>query len=306
MLQVNSCEMLSYVGLSPLIRPQITTWPPNRCITGLGLGSLTATCSRNGKHLDRVPYYGYMGSVSCRPLLTLLLRLIFLLEAGSGKTVIWYVNLPVFPSRGLTVSVSSRIIQEIAAICDSGRASLAYFYHDFRDIEKRDRRGLLLSMLVQLSNRSDSYFDILSKLYFEHDNGCQSPSDHALVCCFNNMANLPQQPPIFLIVDALDECPNTYALPSPREKVLLLVQDLVDSRIPNLRICVTSRPEVDITQVLVPLTFRSISLHEERGQMEDIKEFINSVVHADGRMRRWRPEHKQLVIDVLTYRADGM
>jgi hypothetical protein len=198
---------------------------------------------------------------------------------------------------------SSTIIEELRAMQKSGLASLAIFYHDFRDNQKKDRRGLLSSVLVQLCHQSDSYCAILSKLYSEHANGSQHPSDHALACCFNNMVNLPQQAPIFLIVDALDECPNIYALPSPREEVLFLIKDLVDSQLPNLRICVTSQPEDDITQVLAPLTFHSINLQSERGHMEDIEQFIRSNVNS---MRKWRPEDKENVIDVLTNRADGV
>jgi hypothetical protein len=56
----------------------------------------------------------------------------------------------------------------------------------------------------------------------------------------------PGQAPVYLILDALDECPNTSDTPTPREKVLRLVEDLVDLQLPNLRICLTSRPEVDI------------------------------------------------------------
>ena len=188
----------------------------------------------------------------------------------------------------------------------SGLASLAMFYHDSMENQKKGLRGLLSSVLVQLCHQSDSYCAILSKLFSEHGNGSQRPSDRALVCCLNDMVNLPQQAPIFLIVDALNECPNTYGLPSPREEVLRLIRDLVDSQLPNLRICVTSRPEVDIRQVLLPLTFRSISLHDEPGQMEDIENFIKSIINSDITMRRWRLYHKQTVIDVLTKRADGM
>ena len=188
----------------------------------------------------------------------------------------------------------------------SGLASLAMFYHDFREAQKKDRRGLLSSVLVQLCHQSDSYCAILSKLFSEHGNGSQRPSDHALVCCFNNMLNLPQQAPIFLIVDALDECPNTYGTPSPRKEVLEFIDDLVESQPPNLRICVASRPEVDITVILDSLSFRSISLHEEPGQMEDIENFIESIISTDMAMGRWRPQHKQLVIDVLTRKANGM
>ena len=84
------------------------------------------------------------------------------------------------------------------------------------------------------------------------------------------------------------------------------MEDLVEARISNLRICVTSRPEADIKPFLEPLTFRSISLHDESGQKEDIENYIRSVVNTNRKMRKWTPEHKQLVIEVLTEQADGM
>jgi hypothetical protein len=121
-----------------------------------------------------------------------------------------------------------------------------------------------------------------------------------------NILKLPGQAPVYLIVDALDECPKTTAMPSPREKVLKLVEELIDAQLQNLRICVTSRPEIDIKALLEPLSFRSISLHDERGQMEDIENYIKSVVNKDPRNRKWKAEDKQLVIDVLTENADGM
>lgn len=117
---------------------------------------------------------------------------------------------------------------------------------------------------------------------------------------------LPGQAPVFLIVDALDECPNMSALSSSREKVLQVLKELVNSQVQNLRICVNSRPEADIKVVLESLTFRSVSLHDESGQKEDIKNYIKSIISTPENMRRWRPEHKELVIDVLTQRADGM
>jgi hypothetical protein len=121
-----------------------------------------------------------------------------------------------------------------------------------------------------------------------------------------DILKVPGQAPIFLIVDALDECSNTSPIPSHREKTLALVEKLIDWQLPNLRICVTSRPEVDIKVILGPLTFRSISLEDERGQMEDIENYIKSVVEKDPRNRRWATQDKEMVIDVLTRNADGM
>jgi hypothetical protein len=204
------------------------------------------------------------------------------------------------------VSASSTIIEEIETMQKCGLASLAFYYHDFREDEKKGRRGLLSSVLFQLCDQSDSYHDILSTFYSIHRDGAQSPSNDELLRCLKDLLELPGQAPIYLIIDALDESPNTSAMPSPREEVLMLVEELIESRLTNLRLCVTSRPEIDIKIVLDPLTFRSISIHDESGQMEDIKNYIRSIVNKDPKNRRWKQEDKQLVIDVLTERADGM
>jgi hypothetical protein len=201
---------------------------------------------------------------------------------------------------------SSAIIREIEVLRKSGLASLAFYYHDFREDQKKDSRGLLSSMLFQLCAQSDFYYDTLSHFYSTHLNGAQSPSNDELLRCLTELLELPGQAPVYLIIDALDECPDTSAMPSPREEVLALVEQLVKSRLGNLRLCVTSRPEADVKIVLEPLTFRSISVHDEKGQVKDIENYIRSVVNSDPKNRRWKQEDKQLVIDVLTERANGM
>ena len=188
----------------------------------------------------------------------------------------------------------------------SGLASLAFFYFDFREDQKKDLRGLLSSLLIQLCEQSDAYSAILSDFYVAHRRGLQHASDTELVSCLKDMLKLPGQATVHIIIDALDECPITTGLPSPREKVLEFLEDLVDVKIPNLRICVTSRLEADIVPVLEPLAFRSVSLHGESGQVEDIAKYIRSVIHTKREMGRWKDTDKQLVIDVLTKKSDGM
>ena len=120
------------------------------------------------------------------------------------------------------------------------------------------------------------------------------------------MLSLAGQGPIYIIVDALDECPNFPGRPSAREKVLDLIEDLVDLELPNLHLCIASRPEIDIRMVLEPLTPLKISLHDEIGQKKDIIEYIKCVVQSDRRMRKWREEDQNLVIDTLSQNAQGM
>jgi hypothetical protein len=107
-------------------------------------------------------------------------------------------------------------------------------------------------------------------------------------------------------VDALDECPNTSSIPSPRDEVLNLIEELIKLQIRHLRVCITSRPEKDISDFLDPLVLHAVSLHDESGQKRDIEEYITTVINADPKNKMWKAEDKQLVIDVLTRKADGM
>ena len=188
----------------------------------------------------------------------------------------------------------------------AGLATMAYYYFDFRDVKKQDCDGLLSSLILQLSAESDSCYNILSQLYLDNNRGIRDPSISALKKCLKDMLSLAGQGPIYIIVDALDECPNFPGWPSAREKVLDLIEDLVDLEFPNVHLCVASRPEIDIRMVLEPLTPLEISLHDEIGQQKDIIEYIKSVVHSDRRMRKWREEDQNLVIDTLSQNAQGM
>jgi hypothetical protein len=205
----------------------------------------------------------------------------------------------------LIVLLSSTIIEDIHAMQKAGLASLAFFYCDFREDRKKELRGLLSSFLVQLCHQSDSYFDILSKFHSEHEKGLRPPSDEALAECLKDLLNLQGQAPVYLIVDALDECPNPSIVRSPRAKVLSLIKELVKAQTLNLRMCVTSRPELDIKGVLDPLLFHSVCLHDERGQKKDIEDYIKSVI-KDRTIKRWKEEHRKLVIDVLINKSNGM
>jgi hypothetical protein len=204
------------------------------------------------------------------------------------------------------VLASSTIIEDVDDMRKAGLASLAYFYCDFRERGKTGLRGLLSSLLVQLCHQSNAYYDVLFKFYSKHTNGLSHPSDNALVGCLKDLIYIPGLAPMYLIVDGLDECPKTSDIPSPRSKVLTLIEELIKLRFPNLRICVTSRPETDIEHVLGRLNPHNISLHGETGQQRDIEDYIKSVINTHPENISWKEEHKQLVVNDLTKKSDGM
>ena len=216
------------------------------------------------------------------------------------------LSFPVTVARIYSYFPSSGIIEDIVAQREAESSIIAYFYCDFRDEDKQNCRNLVLSVISQLCAQSNLCRDILSRIYLAHDEGARAPSDETLTKCLTEMVSLPVQGPIYLVLDALDECPNNSGLPTPRQEVLDLVNDLVSLCLPKLHICVTSRPEIDIQNILEPLTSLCVSLHNQTGQNEDIVEYLTSVVYSDKNMRRWREEDKKLVIEMLSDRADGM
>jgi hypothetical protein len=228
------------------------------------------------------------------------------LKAGAGKSTLLYVIILWISSRVFIAPIRSAIIQDIKGMHAVGLAKIAYYYFDFRDVKKQDCYGLLSSLILQLSTESDSCFNILSQLYSDHGRGMEKPDIDALQKCITDMMSLPGQAPTYIIVDGVDECPNLSGTPSAREEVLRVIEELVDLKLPNVHLCVASRPEVDIRMVLESLTSLKICLHDESGQKEDIIEYIKSAVQSDRNMRRWKEEDKNLVIDALSDRADGM
>lgn len=73
--------------------------------------------------------------------------------------------------------------------------------------------------------------------------------------------------------------------PDPTKVVLSLLEDLVRLGLPNLHICVTSRPEADIQKALDPLPYSAISLHDEAGRMKDISNYVSGAVYSG---KTWR------------------
>jgi len=220
---------------------------------------------------------------------------------GTGR-LLWIHGLP---GSGKTV-LSSSIIEEIHDMCRMGLATISIFYFDFRDRGKQEVRHLLSSILIQLCGQTDELFKILASLFNDHDRGTRQPSEHTLMECLKSMLQLPGQGPLYLIIDALDECPNSSGYPMQREQVLAVMQELINLQLPQVHFCITSRPEIDIRDVLGPLAVHNVPLHEQAGQNQDIVDYINHFVRSDPRVQRWREEDKQLVVETLIEKAGGM
>jgi hypothetical protein len=207
---------------------------------------------------------------------------------------------------------SSAIIEHLRALCDASASYLAYFFFDFKDVAKQDNCALLSSLLLQLSTQSNTCFEKLFHIYSEHGGGSRQPSEGTLLQFLKDMLVDLGQAPIYIIVDAIDECPNTSKAPGAprsRREVLETIKELVELRLPNLHICFTSRPEVDIRNTVRQLAACLIvPLHDQDGQKDDIATYVHSVVYSDREvlMKKWGSELKKRVAEILSSKADGM
>jgi hypothetical protein len=271
----------------------------------LELGLPEVKFLRNGNHLD--PYCGSMGNVeSLLPLFTFIetddphhswFREKYLEVCGS-----YHISV-----RSCLISPeSSAIIRDLDATSKLGLSSTAFYFFDFRADAKQTLRGLLSSLLVQLCDQSGACYKFLWDLYSMVREGSRRASDDELMKCLENMVTSQGQAPVYIVIDALDECPNTSGITSERESVLSALKNLFDLDCPSLRICITSRPEQDIKETLRPLASQSLSLHDQHGQKEDILFYITSVVDQIATKKKWRLEDRQLVINTLSDKADGM
>src|ERR1700691_429222 len=76
-----------------------------------------------------------------------------------------------FLHRSLMSLTSSAIIQHILSPSLGGRASVAYFYFDFRDVDKKHLHNILPSLLFQFAAHSSPCCDLLSRVYSAHKDG---------------------------------------------------------------------------------------------------------------------------------------
>jgi hypothetical protein len=188
----------------------------------------------------------------------------------------------------------------------AGLAAMAYFVFDFMDPKKQNLYGVLSSLLHQLCVQSDSLHGTLSEFHVETEHSFYKANDDALKQFVIDMATLPLHVPIYIILDALDECPNTSRKLSSRKKALGFVKELVALHSSNLRICVTSRLEADIQSVLAPLTSFSVALQKEDGHRQDIFRYVNSSIESDSQVRGWKNEDRKLVVDKFSQKAGGV
>jgi hypothetical protein len=180
---------------------------------------------------------------------------------------------------------------------------ISYWYFTFTEVEKQSVSSLMCSLIRDIcSNRRDTPDVVQACLDANHGN--QRPTMERLMDMLQ--AVLKGFDSVYLIIDALDECPKSNG---ERAKLLDTIDEIFSWRVDQLHIFVTSRREIDIQDAFdeMPEENGCRQVIEVQGDkcQEDIEKFLEQRLE-EREFARWTPELKKEVKLMLGAWADGM
>lgn len=153
---------------------------------------------------------------------------------------------------------------------------------------------MLRSLIRQLSSLPLPHS--IRSLVARHKTSGSSPDLTELIATLNEtIENLEEE--VFIVIDALDECPDHKDKKSEREKLLSLIQLLAASGPKNLRLLATSRWENDISNALQKIRNCGI-VNIEQLVEDDIAQFVENAL-ARHPLSSWRSEVQRKIKERL-------
>lgn len=201
-------------------------------------------------------------------------------KAGCGKTIL-----------------CSTAIEDIRKQCDQ-RADTGYavFYFSFSDNHKQSIKDLVLSLVAQLGWKEPG-LSMLQQAYERPNRTLPGLADleKILLALINSYKEL------FLIIDALDECPESGDC---RQKVLEFLRKILQQA-PNPQILTTSRelPDIKLSMEISGSFSLSIAEHSVNG---NIRRYVAGHLSRDPRLSRLDEATKTRIEETLSTKADGM
>ncbi|KAF7363939.1 hypothetical protein MSAN_01052200 [Mycena sanguinolenta] len=196
------------------------------------------------------------------------------------------------PGAGKTI-VCSTVIKDILSFPGSALAYF-YFYHG-GTVADQSLFGMLSSIISQLEEHLPKDSSPLQKLYEQLEFGAHQPSMKELETCFKDLITALSPRPIFIVLDALDECSE----PNKLEPILYLFQSAR-----NTHVFVTSRHENFFIQLLRPLATYQLNLNSLIDR--DIDIYLRQFLVKELPFREWAEADRNLVLNYLCKHSDGM
>ena len=183
----------------------------------------------------------------------------------------------------------------------------AYFFFDFRDERKQNFANMARSLIAQLSARRPDTPESLQSLRPYCDQKIQPPNDDLLKAIKATTEGFSN---VYLIIDALDECPEAK---HQRDELLSMLGTIHKWTKANLHVLLTSRKVPSIERKLESLIGRTpvpgtgvINLELHQSDIDgDITVFIEDQLEK-GNYQFWDEDVKVEIKDTLVEKANGM
>jgi hypothetical protein len=166
---------------------------------------------------------------------------------------------------------------------------VAYWFFQFDVAWTKSVETMVKSLIRQLS--SSPLAASLVNLFKNNSLPGNEPDPEAFLRVLDDvLSKIPDDNQVYLVFDALDECPTELDHTRERASLLFLITDLLEKHSDKVHIIATSRPEKDITKALG--RFPSINLKDHVD--EDVRTFVNTEL-SSGPLNEWDDEVKKLI-----------
>jgi hypothetical protein len=156
---------------------------------------------------------------------------------------------------------------------------------------------MLSSIIFQLEEQLISSPSPVLTLYEKVGSGAHEPSIPELIACLKSLIIALSARPIFVVLDALDECSKPDVL-GP------VLCDLVQWVEGCVHVFVTSRPEDVVIKMLRPLTTSELDLSSVI--KSDISLYLGRIMAKEDPFCLWKQAHCDRVLNHLLEHCDGM
>ncbi|KJK64202.1 NACHT domain protein [Aspergillus parasiticus SU-1] len=186
-------------------------------------------------------------------------------NAGSGKSIL-----------------CSTIIQDIEKDCSNDLSSIfSYWYFQFSRDETQNVKNMTRSIIRQLV--PEELPGSLVSLWKEHGRQNREPDQDKLSTVLRDVINNYTGDRLFLIFDALDECPDNEV--HERDLLFQVLKGLIDEHGKKIHLLATSRYEENIRCHLE----ESLKIDLEYRMNDDVEAFVRDALDH-GKLSRWKKE----------------
>jgi hypothetical protein len=206
-------------------------------------------------------------------------------KAGCGKTIL-----------------SSTIVEHVQHHClQAVDFGFAPFYFTFSDKGKQSYEALLRSLVAQLGTQEPGLAKLREKYAQRHrmQGGINVQTLESTL-----LAVLAAYDTVFVVLDALDECPDDYDAPLERSKLFGGLEYL-SKEASKLKILMTSRDIPDIHVCMVRLTAERLPI-QTCAVDKDIHSYVAQQLTKPPYFTRLKPKSLDLIQTKITAKADGM